>query len=102
MSQQEVQPPSCLEQREEFKVLVEKAAKLAAMTRTPGWKEVLQPMLVDRQKGMVKQLCVETDHGQVLRLQAGIQEVDAILGFVAATIEMATAAQASLEEGTEQ
>ena len=94
--------PVCEEERQELLDLVEKAHKLAAMTRLPGWNQVLRPMLQERRQAMLAQVCVEPSHENVLRLQAGIQELDAILGFVATTIDMAQGAQESLEAENDQ
>lgn len=101
MNQQPPQPPNCDEQRAEFEALIGRAGKLDAMTRTPGWMEVLEPMLLERRMGYVERVCTEVDHEQVRRLQAGIQEIDAILGFVNTIIVTATEAQASLRREDE-
>lgn len=96
-----VRPPSCQAERESYKQLIEQAARLLTMTKTPGWVEVFRPMVVQRRQAELDALVEVKNHDDMLRLQGSLREVNEILGFVETTIQLAERAQEALQNEPE-
>ena len=81
----------------ELNRLTERASKIQQMLGSPGWQEIMVPMLVQTKKAALELFVVAKEHDDFIRTQCTVKSVDFLFGLIGVVLTDGKEAQEKLD-----
>ena len=95
--EKQLTPPQNDDERNELRYQASEGRLIREMFLTKGWKEVIEPRLMQRKTNLINSIGAPTDLREFITLQQAICSIDNLLSFVRASIELGKIANKRLE-----